>query len=92
MNLFTKQLNPVKTKIEERIDALEAENKELKKTIDVFTESLVITAKSLEEIAFVQNKHLIETETLMYMVSDLNLILNPKNDLLKYDLPNEPHN
>ena len=92
LNPFTKQSNLAKTKIEQRLDALETENKDLKKDIEVFTESIIVTAKSLEEIAFIQNKHLNETETLILALAELNSIVNPKNDLLKYDLLNEPHN
>lgn len=79
-------------KIEKRLSDLESENKELKIAVSVLTESLVVAAKSLEEITFVQKKHLMETESLMIVVNDINSLLNPKNDYLKYDLLNEPHN
>ena len=80
------------TKINDRLNKLESENKELKESIEILTQSLLISAKSLEEIAFLQKNHLAETETLLIVVNQLNSILNPKNDYLKYDLMNEPHN
>ena len=80
------------TKINNRLNKLESENKELKESIEILTQSLLISAKSLEEIAFLQKNHLAETETLLIVVNQLNSILNPKNDYLKYDLMNEPHN
>ncbi len=93
MSLSTKQLSQQETtKIQNRLDALESENKELARALEVVTKSLILTANSLEEIAFVQKKHLIETEALMIVIEDLNSLLNPKNNLLKYDLLNEPHN
>jgi hypothetical protein len=79
-------------KTNKRLDQIEKENEDLKKSVKVLTESLVLSAKSLEEISFIQKNHLIETETLMIIINDINSLLTPKNDYLKYDLLNEPHN
>ena len=79
-------------KIEKKLSSLEKENEDCKKAILMLTDSLVITAKSLEEIALIQKKHLTDTQSLMIVIEDLNSLLNPKNNLLKYDLLNEPHN
>lgn len=94
MNLYTRQSNLAETqkKTIERLKILEKENEDLKKSINVLTDSLVIATKSLEEIAFIQKNHLLETETLVIVVNEINSLLNPKNDYLKYDLMNEPHN
>lgn len=79
-------------KTNNRLDQIEKENEDLKKSVKVLTESLVLSAKSLEEISFIQRNHLIETETLMIIINDISSLLTPKNDYLKYDLLNEPHN
>ena len=93
LNRFTKQSNLEEIqKINNRLDKLKKENDDLKQSLTVLTESLVLSAKSLEEISFIQKNHLIETETLMIIVSDINALLSPKNDYLTYDLLNEPHN
>ena len=94
MNPYTRQSNLVETqkKTIERLKILEKENEDRKNAINVLTDSLVIATKSLEEIAFIQKNHLLETETLVIVVNEINSLLNPKNDYLKYDLMNEPHN
>lgn len=93
LNRFTKQSNLEEIqKINSRLDKLQKENNDLKQSMIVLTESLVLSAKSLEEISFIQKNHLIETETLMIIISDINALLSPKNDYLTYDLLNEPHN
>ena len=79
-------------RIEEKLSSLEKENEDFKKSILMLTNSLVITAKSLEEIALIQKNHLTDTQALMIVIEDLNSLINPKNNLLKYDLLNEPHN
>lgn len=88
-----KQSNPEEIqKMNNRLAQLEKENADLKESVKILTDSIVISSKSLEEISFIQKNHLIETETLMIVVSEINSLLTPKNDYLKYDLLNEPHN
>jgi|TARA_R110001592_G_scaffold58770_5_gene177893 hypothetical protein len=79
-------------KTNKRLDQLEKENQDLKKSISILTDSLALSAKSLEEISFIQRNHLIETESLMIVINDISSLLSPKNDYLKYDLLNGPHN
>ena len=79
-------------KNEKAITKLKAENDELKASLDLMSKSLVLATKTIDEVAFIQKTHLLQTEQLFILVDDLAALLQPKNDYLRYDLTKEPHN